>query len=202
MLNDKTLSNTTMLADTQSQPWLLVDGYNIIGAWKTLLPKSRRHQPIFASADALEAARLRLIHLLTDYSAFQGYATQLVFDAYNRQGCGHTEAYGAHLNVHFTEFGQTADSYIEKVCALNWGNRHHLPQRVIVATSDHTHKVTVLGYGAEWMSAQRLADDVKVVSHLIQQKQQSHPKSSRRVLAHRLDPQAKQRLEQLRHAKP
>jgi uncharacterized protein len=188
--------------DYREHPWLLVDGYNIIGAWKTFLPKSQRHRSIFANPTALEAARLKLIALLIDYSAFQGYVTQLVFDAYNREGSGHSEAYGNHLRVHFTESGQTADTYIEKVCALNWGNRHQSAQRLIVATSDHVHKVMVLGYGAEWMSAQRLADDVNLVKHLIRQKQQSHQKSPRRGLAHQLDPVAKQRLEQLRHLKP
>jgi uncharacterized protein len=188
--------------DSNAYPWLLVDGYNIIGAWKTFLPKAQRHRSIFASPEALEAARLKLIHLLTDYSAFQGYATQLVFDAYNREGNGHSEYFGHYLSVHFTESGQTADTYIEKVCALISGNRHQSPQRVIVATSDHVHKAMVLGYGAEWMSAQRLADDVNLVKHLIRQKQQSHKKIARRVLAHQLDPIAKQRLEQLRYAKP
>jgi uncharacterized protein len=195
---------TTAKPSTTS-PWLLVDGYNIIGAWKTFLPKTskRRHPPsIFANPEALEAARLKLIHLLIDYSAFQGYATQIVFDAYNREGSGHSEYHGDHLTVHFTEAGQTADTYIEKICAQNWGLRHEQSQRVIVATSDQTHKVMVLGYGADWMSAQRLADDVKVVTHLIRQKQAGQKQSSRRVLAHQLDPLAKQRLEQMRHAKP
>jgi predicted RNA-binding protein with PIN domain len=185
-------------------PWLLVDGYNVIGAWHQHKGKKTRQsqRSIFSNAEALDTARLQLIEILTGYSAFQGYRTEVVFDAYAREGGGHTEQFGEHLTVCFTESGQTADTYIEKVCAMNWQNRHHSAQRIIVATSDHTHKVTVLGYGAEWMSAQRLHEDVHVVNHMIRQKQQTQRTSIRRGLAHQLDPQAKARLEQMRFANP
>jgi uncharacterized protein len=197
-------------------PRLLVDGYNIIGAWhqfKSPSGKSRSGRvkltqgSIFSNAEALDAARQHLIEVLMGYSAFQGYHTELVFDAYAREGgMGSTEQVGEHLAVSYTEAGQTADTYIEKVCAQNWYNRRQNVagslSRIIVATSDHAHKVTVLGYDAEWMSARRLHEDVQVVKHLIQQKQQSARAPHRRVLSHQLDPQAKARLEQLRFAKP
>lgn len=195
-----------MSSPALEMPWLLVDGYNIIGAWhqhKTKSARARQSQrSIFSNAEALDAARQKLIETLIGYSAFQGYRTELVFDAYAREGTGHTEQIGEHLTVSFTESGQTADTYIEKACAISWQNRHHSPQRIIVATSDHTHKITVLGYGAEWMSAQRLHEDVQVVHHMIRQKQQAHRSPHRRVLSHQLDPYAKARLEQLRFANP
>ncbi|MBW4550257.1 MAG: NYN domain-containing protein [Aphanocapsa sp. GSE-SYN-MK-11-07L] len=172
---------------------LLVDGYNMIGAWKTLKPKGA------SDRSGLEASRLRLVRDLIDYSAFQGYTTQVVFDAQQRDSPGNCEHMTEQLTIYFTDFGQTADSYIERYCALARHDYSSLPQRIIVATSDRVHQLTVVGYGAEWMSAQQLFLDVQAVNQLIRQKRQKADRQSeRRSLAHRLDPAAKQRLEQLR----
>jgi uncharacterized protein len=168
---------------------LLVDGYNIIGAWSALQQLRDR--------GGLEAARQKLTDLLTDYSAVRGYSTRLVFDAQYRQGTGAEEAITDHLTIYYTEFGQTADTYIEKACALA---RHSLPQRLIVATSDRAQQLMILGYGAEWLSAQQLAYDVKAAAKLVRQQLQSMKRSPGRLLAHSLDPTAQKRLEQLRRA--
>lgn len=167
----------------------LVDGYNIIGFWPSL-KKTRDHL-------GLEAARWKLIQSLIDYSAFQGYKTQLVFDAQYRNCSGNCETVTQNLTVYYTDFGQTADTYIEKVCALS---RHSgpIPQRVIVATSDRAQQLTIMGYGAEWMSAQQLACEVKSVNDIVHQKQKSTKKLPTRFLANSLDPLAKKRLERLR----
>jgi uncharacterized protein len=176
---------------------LLVDGYNMIGAWKTLKPDASSGS-MFSDRSHLEASRLRLVRDLIDYSAFQGYTTQVVFDAQQRDCPGNCEQMSAQLTIYFTDFGQTADSYIERYCSLARHDYSPLPQRIIVATSDRAHQLTVVGYGAEWMSAQQLFLDVQSVHNLIRQKQRTDQQSARRSLAHRLDPVAKQRLEQMR----
>ncbi|MFS8802619.1 NYN domain-containing protein, partial [Synechococcus sp. R60.2] len=48
-----------------SPTFLLVDGYNIIGAWPTLSQLARR--------SLMELARLRLVESLANYVAFRGY---------------------------------------------------------------------------------------------------------------------------------
>jgi hypothetical protein len=180
---------------------LLVDGYNMIGAWKSLRPSSGEEHFRGRDRAHLEAARLKLIQALTDYSAFQGYVTQIVFDAQHRDTPGGCEQVTEQLSVNFTEFGQTADTYIERLCADSWQTRHQNWHRIIVATSDRTHKITVLGYGAECISAKQLAADVESVVYMIRQKQKSHGKVPKRLLAHALDPAAKLRLEQMRMGK-
>jgi predicted RNA-binding protein with PIN domain len=172
------------------QAVFMVDGYNIIGSW-TSLKKTRDRM-------GLEAARWKLIQSLIDYSAFQGYKTQLVFDAQYRNCPGNCEVITQNLAVYYTDFGQTADTYIEKVCALSRQNVPRLQQRVIVVTSDRAQQLTVMGYGAEWMSAQQLAGEVKAVNALVHQKQKSNKKLPTRFLANSLDPLAKKRLERLR----
>ena len=53
------------------QTILLVDGYNVIGAWPKLQKVKER--------EGLEEARQGLIERLTNYSAFHGCPTKIVF---------------------------------------------------------------------------------------------------------------------------
>lgn len=175
------------MVNSPPQVVLLVDGYNIIGAWPAL-QKSRDRL-------GLEAARQDLIHSLTNYSAFEGLSTQLIFDAQYRRGPGGCEVITQNLAVYYTEFGQTADTYIERICALA---RQAQSQRLMVATSDRAQQLTIVGYGAEWVSAPQLADQVKAVTALVRQQQKRTKQAPGRLLAHTLDPAAKQHLERLR----
>lgn len=141
------------MKSSSAQPLLLVDGYNIIGAWPQLSQLRDR--------ESLETARYRLTEELTNYSAYQGFRTRIVFDAYAQQQRGLEEPVTQDVSIHYTAFGQTADTCIEKWCAELQRQVRYLGLRLIVATSDQAHRLTVTGYGAEWMSAHRLALDVE-----------------------------------------
>ncbi|MBV8885003.1 MAG: NYN domain-containing protein [Chroococcidiopsidaceae cyanobacterium CP_BM_RX_35] len=174
---------------------LLVDGYNIIGAW-TYLKLTR-------DRDGLEAARWQLVEALLDYSAFQGFETQVVFDAQYQNTCGHQEGINQYLSVHYTDFGQTADTYIEKACAAFRPYLHQAqPMRLIVATSDRVQQLMVMGYGAEWMSAQQLGCEVESTAVRVRRKQQPRKQSSSRFLANSINAKARQRLAELRMGLP
>ena len=169
---------------------LLVDGYNIIGAWPCL--KKTRD-------DGLEAARGELVEAITNYSAFQGYETQIIFDAQYQSAGSNREIITEFLTVHYTEFGQTADTYIEKACA---GLRHQIAQclisRVIVATSDRAQQLMVQGYGAQWLSAQQLCNEVESTVGRMRHRYQSKKQPKGRFLANAIDAQSRQKLAQLR----
>ncbi len=173
------------------QAVLLVDGYNIIGAWSCL--KKTRDRV------GLEAARWELVESLTSYSAFQGYKTKIVFDAHYQDTCSNEEIITTGLSVHYTNFGETADTYIEKACAAF---RPQLAQsllsRIIVATSDRAQQLMVQGYGAEWMSAQQLCYEVEASVCRTRQKYKPRKKSQARFLANTIDAKSRQRLAQLR----
>ena len=139
------------------QPLLFVDGYNIIGAWPRL--SSLR------DAESLEMARDHLVEELTNYSAYQGFRTRIVFDAYAQKQRSLRETVTADVTIHYTDFGQTADTCIEKWCAELQQDVRYFNLRLIVATSDQAHRHTVTGYGAEWMSANRLALDMERAVH-------------------------------------
>ncbi|MFM7405315.1 MAG: NYN domain-containing protein [Cuspidothrix sp.] len=170
---------------------LLVDGYNIIGTWPCLI-KTRDHA-------GLESARGELVEALTNYSAFQGYETQVVFDAQYQNTPSNKETITDLLTVYYTDFGQTADTYIEKTCA---SLRHQIAQslisRMIVATSDRAQQLTVQGYGAEWLSAHQLCGEVETTVCRMRHRYQSQKQSKSRFLANAIDAKARQRLAELR----
>lgn len=178
------------MAPSPVQTQLLVDGYNVIGAWLEL--------SVIRDRDGLETARSRLIEELANYSAFQGYQTRLVFDAHYRDTPGCVETVTNMLELYYTDYGETADTHIEVFCAQS-RTALSRPQRLIVATNDRAQQLTVAGYGAEWRSAQQLICDIEIIALKIQRKQRFQKRSGTRLLAHSLDPEAKQKLEQWRY---
>lgn len=122
---------------------LIIDGYNVIFAWKQLEKR--------AAAGNLEDARLRLLDILQNYQGYQGNEIIVVFDAHHvRGGQGANEEYGR-LKVIYTAEDQTADSLIEKLVSsyLDKGN-------VFVVTSDWDQQKVIFGRGAYRIPAQEL----------------------------------------------
>ena len=54
------------------KPLLLVDGYNVIGAWN--VPREEHL--------TIQEARERLIHLIADYAGYSGEEVIVVFDGH------------------------------------------------------------------------------------------------------------------------
>ena len=178
---------------SQSEAILFVDGYNIIGAWPPLIRLRDRV--------GLEPARRELVELLLSYSAAQNFDTQVVFDAQYRDCPSSREAVTSYLSVYYTEHRQTADTFIEKSCAAFRKDLRKFSHRLIVATSDRAQQLTVVGYGAEWMSAQRLWVEVELSAGRVRHKQRAlhqQKQSSRRLLSSSLDPAAQAHLTRLR----
>ncbi|NES06697.1 MAG: NYN domain-containing protein [Okeania sp. SIO2F4] len=175
------------------QTILLVDGYNVIGLWPRLREILNFH--------GLETARRDLIEALVNYSASQDLNTQIVFDSQYQYSPTTKEIITDRLLVNYTEFGQTADTFIEKSCANLRQDIHLSKSRLIVATSDRDQKLTVIGYGAEWMSSQQLAHDVESVASRVRSRCQRSKRASRRFLASYLDPESQKRLAELRMGK-
>lgn len=172
---------------------LFVDGYNVIGAWQ--------HLALLRDREGLEVARRELVEALLGYSAAQDFDTHIVFDSQYRHTPGSREAITSYLSICYTEYRQTADTYIEKACSDFRRDPRKFSHRLIVATSDRAQQLTVNGYGAEWMSAQRLWVEVELATQQVRQKQaklRKQKRSSGRFLANGLDPKAQERLSMLR----
>ena len=138
---------------------LLVDGYNIIGAWPELRELSNRD---FA------AARDQLVEKMAEYQAYTGYRVIVVFDAHYVQGT--EKKYKNHkVEVIFTRENETADERIEKL-AIELNNR--LTQ-VHVATSDFTEQWAIFGQGALRKSARELLTELNVIGRKIEKRVQT-----------------------------
>lgn len=130
------------------KPLLLVDGYNIIGAWPQAV---REGWPV-------EEARLRLQTALEDYAGYAGVEIILVFDGHlSDRRKRSRERYGD-LTCVFTKQGETADNYIEAIASNHPGYRP-----LQVATSDGVEQTLVLGRGAVRISARELLEEVREV---------------------------------------
>lgn len=175
------------------QAVLLVDGYNIVGAWREL--KKLRDRV------GLEEARRRLVEHLTGFAAYNAYDTQVVFDAQYRDTPSNREVVTKFLSIHYTSHGQTADTYIEKTCADFRHDIRKFHQRLIVATSDRAQQLTVVGYGAEWLSADQLAHEVNFTASHVRGRQKPTQKPAGRFLMNSLDPEAQAKLDRLRFGK-
>lgn len=126
---------------------LIVDGYNIIGAWPELKNLKERDLP---------AARDRLVEKMAEYQAYSGYRVIIVFDAYYVQGTEKKYKYH-NVEVIFTRENETADERIEKM-AISLSNRR---TQIHVATSDYTEQWAIFGQGALRISARELLIEMK-----------------------------------------
>ncbi len=119
---------------TLMQNILLVDGYNMIGAWKELRALRDTN---------LEEARNRLIELMAEYKAAMGWRVIVVFDAHLVPGT--EQFYIQHaVEVIFTRKNETADERIEKLSKELKGRKI----QIYVATSDMTEQNVIFGHGA------------------------------------------------------
>jgi uncharacterized protein len=182
-----------MKARSTPQALLLVDGYNIVGAWREL--KKVQHDR------GLEEARRRLAEILVGFAAYQGYEVIIVFDAHLQDTPGSQEVITKLVSVHYTQSGQTADTYIEKTCADFRRQLRKFDQRLIVATNDTAQKLTVIGYGAEWLSADRLFNEIELAAIQTRARQKSDPKKPSGRLMNLIDPEAQAKLDRLRYNK-
>ena len=188
---------------SRKQAVLLVDGYNVIGAWTELHDRHTDRNPLNSGSRAdLEAARNKLIEALINYSAFEDYQTKVVFDAYSRDAPAYCEVITPNLSIHYSDFLETADTYIEKFCAAFRHDLQYSASRLIVATSDRAQQLTAIGFGAEWISSLQLISDVDFSAKRSKRRHRPQKQSSGRFLFNSLDPKAQARLSALRHGLP
>ncbi|MBD1382781.1 NYN domain-containing protein [Metabacillus arenae] len=135
---------------------LLVDGYNIIGAWPKL-QQLKKH--------SLADARDRLVQQMAEYQSFTGYRVIVVFDAHLVKGI-EKKYKNYKVEVIYTKKNETADERIEKL-AISLNN---IKTQVHVATSDYTEQWAIFGQGALRKSARELLTDMETIEWKIKKK--------------------------------
>ena len=126
----------------KKQPYLLVDGYNIIYAWEDLSELAKEN---------MDGARIKLMEQLCNYQGMNKCEVIVVFDAYRVKG-HQTEIMDYHnIHVVYTKEAETADQYIEK-----FSHEHSSTYDITVATSDALEQIIIRGQGCRLLSAREL----------------------------------------------
>lgn len=165
------------------KPLLIVDGYNIIGAWKEV---ERREW-------SLDESRDRLLHQLQDYGGYSGEEIVLVFDGYMSDRRLRTEEMHGGVMVVYTKHAETADSYIERLVAQT--PKYRL---VRVATSDGLEQSQVLSTGAVRMTSRELLRELRQIRQQGISTQEFQKLTQRSALESRLSDDVRAVLERMR----
>lgn len=167
-----------------NKDYLLVDGYNIIFAWKKLNKLAE---------DNIEAAKDALINMLCNYQGVRKMNLILVFDAYKvAGGQGSVEKQGG-IYVVYTKEAETADSYIEYTT--------HVLSRdynVTVATSDGLEQMIIMGQGANRLSAKGLLEEILIANEEIRKEHLNQPVKNKQYLFDNVSEDMAEYIEQVR----
>lgn len=177
----------TVIKDTEpKKEYLLVDGYNVIFAWEELNELAKA---------SIDAARNKLMDILSNYQGFTGCTLILVFDAYKVKGSqGEVQKYH-NIYVVYTKEAETADQYIEKT-THEIGRKY----KVTVATSDALEQVIVMGQGAYRMSARDFYEEVERTEKQIREINEQHGEKRNYLLDYAKEEDAKH-MEEVRLGK-
>ncbi len=132
---------------------LLVDGYNIIGAWDELKQMKEKD---FAGA------RDRLVEKMAEYQGYKGIRVIIVFDAHLVPGI-EKKHHRYKVEIVYTRENETADERIEKLAK----ELNDVRTQVHVATSDYTEQWVIFAQGALRISARELISDIRDMENKI-----------------------------------
>jgi predicted RNA-binding protein with PIN domain len=164
--------------------YLLVDGYNIIFAWEELNE---------LAAVNMDAARLKLQDILSDYQGFYKCVVIIVFDGYKAKGNQGSVLKYHNIHVVYTKEAVTADQYIERITG-----EIVRKARVRVATSDRLEQMIVLGLGASRLSAGELNEEIQDMKKHIRENYINNAAGKRNSLIDNLSPEMAEYMAKLR----
>lgn len=133
---------------------LVVDGYNVIGAWDELVRLKQKD---------IGQARNRLIDMLVEYQAFTGDRVIIVFDALYVKGTESRKSVYT-VEVIYTKEEETADECIERLVK----SLKNVKNQVYVATSDYMEQTTIFSRGALRISSRELLLEINSIDTVIE----------------------------------
>ena len=182
----------------QKKEYLLVDGYNIIHAWKDL----KKLMEV-----SLLHAREKLLDTLSDYQGYRNINIIVVFDAHLVKGNVGSEEKRGNITVVYTKEAETADSYIERTTNAivsngkriskyeHWDKRY---DKIRVATSDKQEQMIILGQGAIRIPAERLKQEIIETKKEIEKKYIENRPIKKNLLFDNLDEETAEKLNKMR----
>ncbi|MEJ8778707.1 NYN domain-containing protein [Pseudogracilibacillus sp. ICA-222130] len=146
---------------------VVVDGYNVIGAWEDLNRLKQKD---------IGAARHKLIEMLAEYRAYTGDRMIVVFDALYVKGIEQKTSQ-FDIEIIYTKEEETADECIERLVR----SLKTVKNQVYVVTSDYLEQTTIFSRGALRISARELfayMDDVETdIQEKIVEEEKQRPRN-------------------------
>ena len=174
---------------------LIVDGYNVINARRGAISGA----PGSAEASySLADAREKLISDLMDYAGYSDQSVVLVFDAGMSDRVARTEEKRGAVTVVYTQKGEIADRYIERLCDDLAGDVELHRIEVRVASSDALEQTIVLGRGASRMSARELLFEMAQLRETGIRRVIERPVTRRTPIAERLSEDVRRKLDEMK----
>ncbi|BBN97395.1 NYN domain-containing protein [Sporolactobacillus terrae] len=161
---------------------LIVDGYNVIGAWTELKQLQK---------DDFECARDMLIDKLSEYQSVTGWQVILIFDAYLLPG-KETKTKKSKIDVIYTKKSEKADQKIEGLIK----KLQNVKTRIHVATSDMAEQWAVFSQGALRKPSRELIEEIRQIERQIKKSTSNERKAS--ITKIYLDEATRKKLEQMR----
>ncbi|MEI3607904.1 NYN domain-containing protein [Pseudogracilibacillus sp. SE30717A] len=165
---------------------LVVDGYNVIGAWDELNHLQRKDMGL---------ARSRLIEILVEYRAYTGSRVIIVFDALYVRGNESRKSVNG-VEIIYTRENETADECIERLVK----SLKNVKNNVYVATSDYLEQRTIFSRGALRISARELLIEIKSMERTINDDLQQQTIERPKIKIH-MNGNVREQLERWRRGK-
>lgn len=162
---------------------LIVDGYNVIGAWTELKELQKND---------FESARNLLIDKLSEYQAVTGWRVILIFDAYLIPG-KETTTKKSKIEVIYTKKSEKADQKIEGLIK----KLQNVKTRIHVATSDMAEQWAVFSQGALRKPSRELIEEIGKIEREIK-KSTTNERMPSSITKIYLDEATREKLEQMR----
>jgi predicted RNA-binding protein with PIN domain len=166
--------------------YLVVDGYNIINAWRDVFD---------VGGEPLEDCRDRLANMLSNYQGYRKLNVILVFDAHLVKGSQEKKINFDNIEIIYTKENESADNYIEKF-VHKLGNMH----TIRVVTSDYLEQTMVLSNGGIRMSPRELREELETAGKGIKPMLKARAVKSNIIESH-IKPDLLEKLEELRRGK-
>ncbi|MDD2572975.1 MAG: NYN domain-containing protein [Bacillota bacterium] len=166
--------------------YLIIDGYNIINDWPSLKAMC---------SENIEAARDKLIEIMTGFRSYKGIEVIIVFDGHLVKDNPGSSINMNGVKVIYTREQETADSFIEKAVA-------QLAKKALVrvATSDWAEQQVVLALGGIRVSAGELKGLVEDCQRDMKRKFVEKNKDSINTVNGSLSPEVARKLQKWRKA--
>lgn len=141
------VAETKYVGTKAKEKYILVDGYNVIHAWKELEDIANT---------SLDGASGRLNDILCNYQAIEDINLMVVYDAYKVKGHPVEESRYNNITVVYTKEAQTADQYIER-----YTHENSKKYDITVITSDGLEQIIVTGNGSKVMSSRAFKEHLE-----------------------------------------